>query len=322
MWTRDLGYRPWQGKTVPAGFRWSVVALTGIRLAWRSRWVRRVLLLAWAPALYCGVGIFFFENAVKQGTLQPVTFFLRPYAEVVPELERISIALSQHDHALARHRFWAWVLWLFFRHPQGFMLIILVGVIAPDLIARDLRSRAYLIYFSRPLTAWEYLCGKSAVLWFYLSLITFAPAVTLYLIGVFLSPDLSVVKHTWDLPFRIAVASVVLILPTSCLALCFSSLTTESRYAAFAWYAVCFGGWIAYVALSAADVASGPFVAAPLASRWAFVSLYHSLGQVQNGIFGLQDYSDALPAYSLGLATLTLVSLAIVHRRVLAPLRV
>jgi hypothetical protein len=178
-----------------------------------------------------------------------------------------------------------------------------------------------LIYFSRPLTAWEYLCGKGVVLWFYLSLITFAPAVALYLLGVFLSPDLSVIRHTWDLPLRTAVASLVLILPTSCIALCFSSLTTESRYAGFAWYAVCFGGWVAYLALSAAEVSDGRFGISPWTSRWAFVSLYHSLGLVQNGIFGLQGHDGGLLPYSLGLATVTLVALAVLHYRVQAPLR-
>ncbi len=322
MLTRDLGYRSWKGQYAPRCVRWWVVAETGIRLAWRSRWVRRLLFLAWAPALYCGIGIFVFENAVKQASVQPIHIFLRPYFNSVPELEQIATALRQGETRTARHHYWTWLLWVFFRHPQGLMLIILVGLIAPDLIARDLRSRAYLIYFARPLIAWEYLWGKIAVLWFYLSLITLAPALALYLLGVFVSPDLSVIQHTWDLPLRTVVACMVLVIPTSCLALCFSSLTTESRYAAFAWYAVCFGGWVAYLALVATEVSDAEVVIGSGSDRWAFLSLYHALGQAQNGIFGLRNSFGISLRYGLGLAIVTLLSLSLLHRRILSPLRI
>ena len=61
----DVGYRPWTG-TRRAGGAAGVIAGTGIRLAFKSRWLRRVLLFAWSPALVFAAGFFAFEQAVEE----------------------------------------------------------------------------------------------------------------------------------------------------------------------------------------------------------------------------------------------------------------
>ena len=322
----DLGYRGWQGRLLPRWTLWCVIAEVGVRLTWRSRWLRRILWFAWLPAVYFGVGFFIFENAIKQASSAPLVVTLAPYFRAVPQFQGLQESLSslqEKDISRARHLFWAWLLWTFFRMPQGVMMIILVGLVAPNLIAQDLRSKAYLLYFSRPIGVWEYLLGKALVVWLYLALITLVPALGLYLLGVSLSPDLSVLRHTWDLPLRIVAGSLVLMVPTACVALCFSSLTTESRYAAFAWSAVCFGGWIAHQILTARDVAGAGLESLSAASgRWAFLSLYHMLGHVQNAIFGFEADRYVVLTSALVLATATFLSLAVLHYRVTAPLRV
>ena len=73
----------------------------------------------------------------------------------------------------------------------------------PPLISQDIRSRAFLLYFSRPLTRMEYLVGKTASLWAYLAMITAVPALSLYAIGVVLSPNLSVVSPRGICPFEL-----------------------------------------------------------------------------------------------------------------------
>ena len=80
-------------------------------------------------------------------------------------------------------------------------------------------------------------------------MISTVPALGLYLLGVLLSPNLNVVWETWDLPFRILAASAVLVVPTGSLALCLSSMTQETRYAGFAWFAVWILGWFTYVVM-------------------------------------------------------------------------
>ena len=95
------------------------------------------------------------------------------------------------------------------------------------------------------------------------------------------------------------------------LALAFSSLTTESRYATFGWFATWVLGWVAYASLSA-----------NLPGSWDLVSLYHMLGLVQSWVFGIEThFSKALPAVGL-LVGLTVATFVILFRQISAPIRV
>lgn len=323
MPVHDLGYRAWTGDRQPPHERWWVIAEVGIRLAWRSTWLRRLLLLAWLPAVYCGLAFFMFENAAKSNIPRNVVMLLSPQFRFLPQFETVAAAVSSSNMESARHQFWAWTLWIFFRHPQGIVALILVGLVAPGLISQDLRTKAYLIYFSRPISAWEYVLGKATVLVVYLSLLTVAPALTLYVLGVLLSPDLSVLRHTWDLPLRIVAASAIVIIPTTSLALCYSSLTRETRYAGFAWFATCILGWVAYAALSARDFGEQGMAGLGAASgRWMLLSLYHTLGRVENWVFGLESDPIRSLHAAYALTILTVLSLSIVLRRVTSPIRV
>jgi ABC-type transport system involved in multi-copper enzyme maturation permease subunit len=299
-----------------------VIARIGIRRAWQSRWLRRMMLLAWLPAVWFGVGFFIWEQSV----LYPEwSRGLKPFLREMPQVEQLLAILERHeDPTLARHEIWAWLLQSFFRYPQGVIMVLVVGLIAPPLISQDVRSRALLLYFSRPLTQIEYLLGKMAAVWFYLILMATLPALILYVLGVFLSPTLDVVQATWDLPLRILGASAVLIIPTASLALCISSLTEESRYAGFAWFAIWILGWFTYGVLASvesfSDHVSG-HASSEHVTGWSHLSLYHTLGQVQRWVFGFANFRASQTSAAL-LVVITLVSLAITMRRIAAPMRV
>ena len=59
-----------------------------------------------------------------------------------------------------------------------FFITIYVGA---GLIAADRRANALQLYLSKPLTRWEYVAGKRAILFGFLVLVTFVPAVSLLL---------------------------------------------------------------------------------------------------------------------------------------------
>jgi ABC-type transport system involved in multi-copper enzyme maturation permease subunit len=243
-----------------------------------------------------------------------------PFFEQMPNegpLANIRSSATIEDPVASRHAVWSWLLQSFFRYSQGLIMVLVVGIIAPPLISQDMRSRAFLLYFSRPITRTEYVLGKSATVWFYLAMITTAPALSLYVLGVLLSPNYEVILATWDLPLRILAASVVLMLPTAALALCISSMTEESRYAGFAWFAIWIMGWFTYGMLTSFEGFSG---ADGDVTRWTYLSLYHTLGQVQSWIFGFADFSDTKVAAGI-LIVVTAVSLIILFNRVSAPMR-
>jgi ABC-2 type transport system permease protein len=297
----DLGYRPWQGARVPELGRFWAIAVTGGRLAWRNRWLRRILYMTWLPAVYLSVGFLLYEQWLTQGGGErALTDFLSGFPVV-----------------RNRHEAWSWLLWVFFRYPQAVLMVVVVGLIAPPLIAQDVRTRAFLLYFSRPITRLEYLLGKMSIVGGYLLAITAAPGLLMYLAALLLSSDLGAIGQTWDLPLRIVAASLVLVLPTTALALCFSSLTSDTRYATFAWFAVWAVGWITY-GLLMTNLSAGA------SEHWELVSLYHSLGRVERWVFGLETgefVTKVLPA-AVELAALTVVSLAVLVRRVSSPMRI
>lgn len=296
----DLGYRAWQGRRSPQALRWWVIAQTGIRLAWQGRWLRRLLFFAWIPTVYMGAGFFAYEQWLMNPQAR------RMAMELVP-----GIPLSGERHAV-----WAWILMLFFRYPQALLMLLVVGLIAPGLIAQDVRSRAFLLYFSRPITRIGYLAGKLATVWGYVLMITTLPALALYVFAVLLSPDVDVVLYTWDLPLRILGASAVLMIPTTTLALAFSSLTADTRYAGFAWFATWIVGWVAYgflfTGLPDADVSK----------MWTLISLYHTLGEVQSWVFGVAEASSILVPSAVLLVSLSVASLAVLFRRISSPMRI
>ena len=143
--------------------------------------------------------------------------------------------------------------------------------------------------------------------------------------GVFLSPDVGVVKATWDLPLRIIAATVVISIPTAAYALCLSSLTQETRTAAFAWFATLVLGGITHNFVSTMENLTqaghhDQFVSLVSHSNWSLVSLYHTLGHVQSWVFGFVEFREIAGSATM-LLLLTFVSLTILMRRVVAPMR-
>jgi ABC-2 type transport system permease protein len=317
----DLGYRRWDGELNPQILRWWVIAQTGVRLAWRSRWLRRMLVLAWIPAAACGAAFFALENSLNnpREIADALNLFARNYPQAGLVAEQI-----KGDPSSARVALWPMILLTFFRLPQGVITVMLVALIAPPLIARDLRSRAYLLYFSRPITRLEYVFGKMAVVAAYLLMVTLVPGVALYVLGVALSPEFAVVYDTWDLPLRVAAASTIVIIPTVTFALALSALLGESRYATFCWFAPWVLGFVAFMSMTAMHETRRLHGRNPLliSNKWSIVSPYHTLGEVQTWVFGIEkDFANVAPEACL-LSVVTLVSMAVLLRKVAAPMRV
>lgn len=331
MPVHDLGYREWSGNRMPRLLRPLVVARSGISLVWRRKWLRLMLILAWLPIFLPAMVIFFFEYSTTDAEMRGfVAGFLR-----TPVVQRPDLSMQVfNDPTSVRHEVWSTVILFFFRYPQLVAMVLLVGLIAPMLVSYDLRSKAYLMYFSRPLTPMEYILGKSAVVWFFLFMIVTVPALVLYVVAVMLSPNLSVVAATWDIPLRILGASVVLVIPTTAVALCYSSFTSESRYASFAWFATFIMGYVSYMILTFAGARNLPQQrrgrrGGPTMEelgldpdRWRLLSPYHTLGKAESWVFGLDPTAGNVLWPMLVLLIVTVGGIVIVRHRIVARLSV
>lgn len=327
MAVHNLGYRRWSGQLASASSRWITVAGVGVHCAWKSRWLRRLIFLAWLPTLWFALGFFFWEQAQQDPDLR---FAFSAFTGELPQAKPITDLIRSDDPSAfvqARHTVWAWLLYTFFRYPQAFVMVLVVGIIAPPLISQDLQSRAYLVYFSRPLSRGEYILGKTASICVYMLAISALPALLLYVLGILLSPDLEVVWATWDLPLRIVAASAMLMVPMATLALCMSSMTQESRYASFAWFSLWILGWFTYGVMTSIDMIhafeqADKTGSMPEVTRdWSYLSLYHTLGNVQSWAFGFSDFESVKLSAAI-LIVITIISLAILIRRVAAPMRI
>ncbi|MEM9828096.1 MAG: hypothetical protein AAF958_16005 [Planctomycetota bacterium] len=286
----DLGYRGHDGKPRNRIPRWMSIAANGIRLAWRGTWLRRTLILTSFPAVICALSIFALEQ-VEPGSQKR---FFRSMAILsgVQGPNRLSIPSDYK-----RDVYWPLLMANFFRYPQSIAMVLLVGLIAPRSISFDYRSKGALLYFSRPIGVTQYLLGKQATLWFYLACITTIPALVVYVLGLAVSPNLSVFWDTWDLPIRILISSLCLIIPTSSVALWMSSMTEESRYAAFGWLAMWVLGWVTFFALTlVASMQNAQSSGGSVLSveTIALFSPYHLLGRIQNYVFGVIEYDTGI----------------------------
>ena len=248
--------------------------------------------------------------------------------DIFPNKDAMADALEEGDDSTVRHTIWSWLLMTFFRYPQGFLILFLVGFIAPSLISKDVRSRAFLLYFSKPISPVEYILGKLFILTFFIVGVTTLPAIALYLFAVMLSPDLSVLPGTWDIPLRILASTVFLVIPTASLALMLSSLTQETRFASFAWFAIWalgHGAWFAILISQTIRMNSDPFepevMQSAIVQQWSVLSMYNNLGDIQNWVFGFSPLHEVWPGIA-ALGAITAFSLFVLYRRIKSNIRI
>lgn len=350
MPVNDVGYRAWSGRIGGPLARILTIAETGCWLALKSTWVKRVLFFAWLPILFWGVGLYFGEQTLQEsrgsftGMDRPGdsrvedvmeeledefgrefrretgAALLAQRLDFMPEVGVLAEALRDKDANETRQVVWRWLLMTFFRYPQALAMVFLLGFVVPGLVSRDFRSRAFLLYFSRPIGRLEYVAGKLLIPAVFLFFMSTLPALALYVTGLFLSPDLSVVTLTWDVPFRVLLATLVLVLPTAALAIALSSLTHESRFASFAWFAVWLlghGAWLAVLFSRAVTAGQSPVEITREGGMagWSPMSLYIALGEAQKWVFGFVKASEIWPSL-LMLSLLTIGSLWLFWRRV------
>lgn len=344
----DVGYRPWNGTRTSYVTRLGVIAGTGIRLASQSQWVRRMVMFAWLPVVWWGVAFFAFEQSMgpsesRSGFLEPLRTLNRlPGARRqtrnslqgiaqrlrLPQADKMLQQMDRDGTDKVRNIFWGYLLMTFFRYPQALLILFLIGATVPPLISQDIRSRAFLIYFSRPIGRLEYLCGKLLVPAAFILFVTTLPALALYLFAIGMSPTMAVFWDTWDLPLKMLLATLALVIPTSLLALMLSSLTQEAKFVNFSWFAfwtLGHGAWLTVLFTTALRLKQPPTSAVvlnnPTVSKWSVLSLYNNLGDVQSWIFGFVELKDIWPGL-LALSLLSIFSFIILFRRISAPIRI
>lgn len=231
----DQGYQHWQGRLAGRGFRWWAITWRGVRTLFRSRWTRVAVILSASPCLALAAVL------IIWGMIENRVSWIQPLLGLMSGLPE---ELRQKPEA---YRTMIWTLaFQFFFSIQTTCMMILVAIVGPDLISKDLRFNAMPLYLSRPLTRWDYFLGKLGVIGFFVGLVTVAPACVAYLLGVAFSLDVKTISETIHLLVGSVAAGLIMVASAGMLMLAMSSLTRNSRYVTALWI----GFWLVSQAVS------------------------------------------------------------------------
>ena len=268
----DQGYRRYGGMRAPVGQAWQVIARAGIRGIVSKRKFIALMLVAWAPFIARAVQVYI-AASFQQAS------FLTPKGETYRDF------LNQQG------------IWVFF-------VTIWVGA---GLIANDRRANALQIYLSRPMTSWEYIAGKLAILFFFLTMVTWVPAMGLLIVQTIFAGSFTFARNNAYLVPAITLLSLAQVLLASTTMLALSSMSKSSRFVG-----VMYAGLIFFTA-----ALFNARRAITRRSSFAWLSPTDTLQQLSDVIFRIEPRFTLSPAVA-ALVILVLIagSAAILTRRV------
>jgi ABC-2 type transport system permease protein len=228
----EIGYRRYEGERTHERLRWWPIARQGWSLALRAKLLRRLMLVAYLPILYFAPVFFFIGRITDPDSVIP----RGPVRDMAQEMLGSELIKQLHEHPTAvRGAVWAIVFTLFATSIQLVLAALVAAVVGPSLISQDMRSKAFLLYFSRPISSADYLLGKAAALGGLVAAVTVLPSLVLYFLSIVFSPSLSTILHTAPVLLDVVLAGLAVVVPVTLVLLTLSSLTKQARFAAIAW---------------------------------------------------------------------------------------
>jgi ABC-type transport system involved in multi-copper enzyme maturation permease subunit len=223
----DQGYQHWNGVRSGHLWRWWAITRHGVRAQLRNRFVRLLLVFAYAPAvaLIAVLAVWGLLEQQSQSILSLLNRMLP--AEMIAQPQDYRVAV------------WT-IAYSFFFKAELFVSMLILLLIGPNLISRDLRFNALPLYFSRPLRRFDYLFGKLGVIGSFLAAVVILPAIFAYVLGVGFSFQLSVIQQTYQLLGASILYGLIIGVSAGTFMLALSSLSRRSIYVGLAWM----GFWI------------------------------------------------------------------------------
>ncbi len=199
-------YHNWYGRLKEKPLTWWVIGKTGIKLVMRKS--RALMIL-----IFLASAIPFFIKAVQIYLVTKVGESSR----IVQGVKGLKINTEFFSG---------------FIQGQMFFVIIVIILAGAGLIAQDRQYKALSVYFSKPVTFWDYIGGKFLIIGFYASLVTLLPGLILFIIKVLLSNDLTFLKMYYWIPLSMLAYVILLITALGGLMLALSSAAKGTGSAA------------------------------------------------------------------------------------------
>jgi ABC-type transport system involved in multi-copper enzyme maturation permease subunit len=268
----DQSYRHYGGGKAAPGRSWTVIASAGMRTFIRKRAFMGLLLFALSPFVVRAVQMWISSNYPQASMLAPTAETFRQFLE-----------------------------------QQDFFVFVITVYVGAGLIANDRRANALQIYLSKPLMRSEYIAGKLAVLFGFLLLVTFVPAMLLLMLKVIFDGNFTFLKSNLFLVPAITTASLLQVSLAAFTMLALSSLSKSARYVGILYVGITFFTAAIYGALYAITGSS----------RVSWISIGANVSQVVDVIFRLKPrYATPWEVSLLVVIGLVAVSISVLERRV------
>ncbi len=192
----DQGYARYTGARRPPGRAWWVIARIGIRRMFSSKLFLLVLLFAWMQFFVRGVLFYLAANFPQvEGFIAPTPATFRDFFD-----------------------------------SQAFFVFVIAIYTGAGAIANDRQANALPLYLARPLTRWEYVAGKLAVVTGFLLLITWVQALLLLVLQTMFTGSLDFVRQYAFLLPAVTLYGFLQSLVAGITIIALSSLSTSARY--------------------------------------------------------------------------------------------
>ena len=205
----ETSYLFWEGSVLERPRAWLVIARTGIRLVW-NKFVVGLLFAATIPFLVRTVQIYLASQIPDDGDLAALGSVIKVDA----------------------------ALFMNFMRDQLFILFIMLAYCGAGLIANDRRYKALSLYFSRPVSFWDYVTGKFLVLFFYGSIVTIVPALMLFVVQLFVTREAGFFADFYWVPLSIIAQGVLILIVLGGFMLALSAWARGVRSAIVAFFAL------------------------------------------------------------------------------------
>lgn len=203
----QASYRPWDGTARPTRRVIVAIAQTMIRRLMKLRLVRWMVKVVIVCATAISAMIFGLGALMGEGPMGGVM-------QRAPDIDQLALANRLLAPAL------------------GLFAVLMAAIVGAPLIAEDRRARALPLYFSRPITHFDYVAGKLVTLIFFLGLLLLLPPIAMYLVeAAFSTTEGTAWKHLPTLLHSLE-AGLVGCVVLGALALGVSSLTERPNHAA------------------------------------------------------------------------------------------
>jgi hypothetical protein len=265
----ETGYLHWNGQVQNVWRRRAVVARHTMKTCLRGRVVRFLVIVPWILALVTATTYFAIgQLLVPDGLLGPLIPMMGGRIQTV--MSGITAWLALYPDITVRAA--ANLLLLYLSGMAQTISFLIITVVLPRLLTRDIASNAIVIYSSRAISRFDYLSGKLAGLLGVLTLSWLGPVIAAWALGNLVAPDWAFFWHSRAALLHSLLTIVPSMVATAMLALAISALSSRGRIVLGVWLAV----WLLTAAIPLGSL-SRPWL--------AYVSFSHSLKQLAVAIF-------------------------------------